>query len=111
MVLVWFSLTIVTNSVSIAIMRQSTGLVTRLERRGEEGLDCPLTSRVLFAVLYPPLAVLCPTGWLLRFDWEEAGLDMEVVAVLCLYLPLLPLVEVEHCWEQIVASDVREILE
>ena len=74
-------------------------------------MDCPLTSRVLFAVLYLPLAALYPPGWLLSSDWKEAGLDMEVVAILCLYLPLLPLGEVEHCWEKIVASDVRAIME
>ena len=74
-------------------------------------MHCHPTSRVLFAVLYLPLAVLCLPGWLLIFGWEEAGLDMEMVAILCLYLTLLPLGEVEHCWEQIVASDVREILE
>ena len=60
-------------------------------------MDCPLTLRVLFAVLYLPLAVLFPSSWLLSFDWEEAGLDMEVVVVLCFYLPLIPLGEVEHC--------------
>ena len=74
-------------------------------------MDCPLTSRVLFAVLYLPLDVLYLPGWILSSDWEEAGLDTEVVAVLCLYLPLLPLGDIEHCWEQILASDVREILE
>ena len=76
---------------------------------GKKCLDFPLTSRVLFAVLYLSLAVLCPPGWIISFDREESGLDMDVVAVFCLYLPLLPLGEVEHCWEQIVASDVREI--
>ena len=36
LVLVWSSLTIVSDTVCIAIIRQSTGLVTRLYRRGEE---------------------------------------------------------------------------